>query len=158
VIEKVQEGSRWALTRSSRGAARGAAGVVSGYKRMGTHKRIVLIGAFPIPVGHVVEITWFRIETAATGLLGKHKTKVESLHSPQVRDLTTGIRYAVHAQFSDGVGFKPGSINLQRHEDRPGLVVDQRAAGSVVSCSIVDLRWDARGSSQIETELVIDVP
>jgi hypothetical protein len=122
------------------------------------HQRILLIGAFPIPVGHEVEITWYRIETAATSLLGKDKTKVQPLHSPEVRDLTTGIRYAIYAQFSDGGAYKPGSINLQRHETRPGLVADQKVAGKVVSCSIVDLRWSSRSSSQVETELVVDIP
>jgi hypothetical protein len=108
------------------------------------HQRIVLIGAFPIPVGHQVEITWYRVETAATSLLGKDKTKVQPLHSPEVRDLTTGIRYAIYAQFSEGAAYKPGSINLQRHEVRPGLVADQRVAGKVAGATA----WVPRRSSR----------
>ena len=48
-------------------------------------------------------------------------------------------------------------INLPQHELRAGLVVTERITGKVAACSIVDIRFENRGSDQVETELVLEL-
>jgi hypothetical protein len=120
-------------------------------------RRIQLIGAHPIAVGNRVEVTWYRVETTSTSLFGAEKKEVEAISAPEVKDLTTGIRYGFYAHFTDRGTYRAGIINLETHEHRPNLHVAEKIAGEVVACSIVDVRFDGRGSDQVETELMIDV-
>jgi hypothetical protein len=116
-----------------------------------------LIGAHPIAVGNRVEVTWYSAEEVTTSLFGAEKKSVKEIDTPAVHDLTTGIRYWFLGHFDDQQMYRAGVINVPRHSLRANLVVRGKIAGTVESCSIVDIRFENRGSDQVETELVIEV-
>ena len=120
-------------------------------------RRIQLIGSFPIPVGHEVEIIWYREERLRVGLLGE-KIVSDDVEAPCIEDRTTGIRWGVFKHYSDGEAIRTGSLNVSSHELRDALKVRERVAGTVRRCSIVDIRFEgARDHIQWETELELDV-
>lgn len=120
-------------------------------------RRVTLIGAIPIPVGHEVEVTWYEAEVLKVALFGSDTRETRSIEAPVVVDQTTGIRYAMLEHFAHAGSYGEGKINLERHDLRTDLEPADRVFGKVVACSIVDVRFEGRGEGQIETELVISL-
>ncbi|MEM9187785.1 MAG: hypothetical protein AAGF12_01315 [Myxococcota bacterium] len=121
-----------------------------------SQERVQLIGAYPIPMGHRVEVTWYQAEEMATSFLGQDKKKVEKIDAPVLVDVDTGVRYGLLAHFDEGSGYYGGRINIEQHTLRSNLVPIRSLKGTVVSCSIAQIRFEGRGFEQDETELVIE--
>ncbi len=120
-------------------------------------RRVTLIGAIPIPVGHEVEVTWYEVEERKVALFGSDTTETKSISAPIVVDQSTGIRYSMYEHFAHAGGYGEGKVNLERHALRTDLTPVERLFGRVIACSIVDVRFEGRGEGQFETELEISV-
>ena len=113
--------------------------------------KIHLVGAYPIPVGHRVSITWCKLEgEKSIRFIGS--PTLESLNIPIVIDLDTEIRYTYTKHLATSrFAWTLGKINLDDHQLDPLLRVVKRVEGRVISCSIVQVL-----DEQKETELILE--
>jgi hypothetical protein len=116
-------------------------------------QNVIVIYAAPIPVGHRVDIRWYR--RVSSGLLGGTKEERRD-PEPVIVDLDTGIEYA-----SDFALRSPdGGV---KYPDRPIEVLDApdkdaqlfaRLLGRVMACRVVHVRGFS--DLDVQTHLVVE--
>ena len=109
--------------------------------------KLNIIGICPIPVGHQVEVMWYK--ELKNSLFGS--ATEEEIPMPLVVDLNTGIHYADRRLYTDKVSVFPLKINIPEHRLRPGLIQYKKITGAVTYCSIVQI-----DDLHFETELSIE--
>ena len=103
----------------------------------------------PIPLGHRVRLTWYRMTN--TGLFGGTSTE-EHPHEPEVEDLDTGVIYCSQQHFEHSAAL---------HRGRPLEIaptvrgeVAETLEGVVRGCRVFTIRgW---GEVEIQTRLVVE--
>ena len=109
--------------------------------------KLHFFGFIPIPVGHRVEVIWYRKPNKS--LLGK-MFRDSAFEEHLLIDLDTGIRYGGNWLYSNSSVRHVEVINLKEHVLLPELIQVRKVTGTVISCSIVPFSGD-----HTETELHI---
>jgi len=113
-------------------------------------QRIDFVYSAPIPVGHRVQVTWFRV--SKSGLLGKRSD--DRPFEPAIKDLETGIEYVSDFTLPHS-GAKLPDVPLDvRNEPPEGAEVETVLEGRVAFCRVVTIRGFA--DYDVQTTLVID--
>ena len=107
-----------------------------------------VLGLAPIPVGHRVEIRWYR-EIVTTAVGGRQIR--EEPQQPWIKDLDTGVIYAAHWLFVAG-GVYGDRVNVGTREIRPTLEPTRALTGRVLSTQVVTVN---SSDMTIETMLVV---
>jgi hypothetical protein len=111
--------------------------------------RIVVVYAAPVPVGHRVEVRWFR--TTTRGLFGE--SREERPAEPVILDLDTGIEWASDHAYRSQDHAKYPDQPLQLSDTATGDV-KQLLRGVVRSCRVLQIRRFAQ--LDVQTELSVD--
>lgn len=115
-------------------------------------RKITLNYPAPIPVGHLVELTWFADQRPARKR-DRPDWTIPSAH-PAVRDLDTGIAYLNLAHVSAGANggnpFVPQNLPTTTRSD---LEVREIQRGRVASCTLVYLEGLTTQQTVLEVEL-----
>jgi hypothetical protein len=121
---------------------------------MNTYELLVLA---PVPVGHQVEIRWYRKQVK--GLLSGTRWE-EFPHTPIVQDLDSGIVYGTFDCFWDTGA--AASLNMERPTELseqvlPQLELQKAVKGRVVACRVAtyDLGIGSSRLFKVQTSLTI---
>lgn len=107
-----------------------------------------VLGLAPVPIGHRVEIRWYR-EMVATPLGGRQVR--EEPQQPWIKDLDDGVIYAAHWLFHQG-GVFSDRVNVGSRDVRSSLELTHSLVGRVLSTQVVTVNTS---DQTIETMLVI---
>jgi hypothetical protein len=117
-------------------------------------KRVFLVDCVaPIPIGHAVEVRVMK--EPKKGFLSRRVDAKYQPKQPWVKDLDTGVEYAVLWQYSDAavVHMAPGTEYPERL--RGDLEEVERVTGEVVSCRVLTLPGGENWKVQTRLELEV---
>lgn len=123
-------------------------------------RHVVMIGLFPIPVGHRVRVEYFHSCKETRGLFGRGapEVKIREIDSPRVTDLTTGIIYGHLIHYDDGGSLRGSKINAGDQLLRSDLEVRQTIEGEVTACRIAMIGFEGSSAPTCEQhETVLEV-
>lgn len=107
-----------------------------------------ILGLAPVPVGHRVEIRWYREQVISR--LGGMQV-VDAPQRPWLKDLDTGIVWAAHWIFHQGGVFND-RVNVGTMEARREIELTRTLTGRVLATQVVTVNTS---DMTIETMLVI---
>ena len=106
-----------------------------------------MLGLAPIPVGHRVEVRWFRKKRSL--FLGAAEY-VEKPFQPLIMDVETQITYGTEWHYVDGA-LRHLDVNVQVPDVRSPLEMQRLLRGTVLACTVVNVVH----VPQIETHLIV---